>query len=136
VRHCYVEWVTEAVASGARRQPACDELGITLLTLQRWTQEDTMKADGRTTTLGPKPVNALSDAERQAILALCNSVAYAHLPPSQIVPRLADEGRYLASERTLYRVPPTSSIAAAAVSVLRTIRRHVNRPGNRGGCWV
>lgn len=104
MRHCYVEWVTEAVASGARREPACDELGITLRTLQRWTREDTMKADGRTTTLRPKPVNALSDAERQAILALCNRVAYAHLPPSQIVPRLADEGRYLASERTLYRV--------------------------------
>lgn len=108
VRHCYVEWITEAVASGARRQPACDELGITLRTLQRWTQEDTMKADGRTTTLRPKPVNALSDEERQAILALCNSVEYAHLPPSQIVPRLADEGRYLASERTLYRVLHTA----------------------------
>jgi hypothetical protein len=27
------------------------------------------------------------------------------LPPSQIVPRLADQGRYLASESTVYRVP-------------------------------
>jgi putative transposase len=92
------------VVAGARKQSACEELGITLRTVQRWTKEDTMKADGRTTTVRPTPANALSDEERQAILTLCNSVEYAHLPPSQIVPRLADEGRYLASERTLYRM--------------------------------
>lgn len=92
------------MVAGARKQSACSELGMTLRTVQRWTKEDTMKADGRTTTVRPTPTNALSDEERQAILTLCNSVEYAHLPPSQIVPRLADEGRYLASERTLYRV--------------------------------
>lgn len=90
--------------AGARKKPACDELGITLRTLQRWTQEDTLKADGRTTTVRPRPANALSEIEREAILTLCNSPDYAHLPPSQIVPRLADEGRYLASERTMYRL--------------------------------
>jgi putative transposase len=37
-------------------------------------------------------------------VTLCNSPEYAHLPPSQIVLRLADQGRYLASEATLYRV--------------------------------
>ncbi|WP_237249835.1 IS630 family transposase, partial [Pseudomonas syringae] len=40
----------------------------------------------------------------QAIITLCNSPEYAHLPPSQIVPRLADQGCYLASEATFYRV--------------------------------
>ncbi len=63
-----------------------------------------MRADGRTTTVRPVPSNALSEFERQAIVALCNSKAYAHLPPSQIVPQLADEGRYMASEATFYRV--------------------------------
>ncbi len=43
-------------------------------------------------------------AERQAIVTLCNSPQYAHLPPSQIVPRLADQACYLASESTFYRV--------------------------------
>ena len=37
-------------------------------------------------------------------MTLCNSKAYAHLPPSQIVSKLADGGRYVASEATFYRV--------------------------------
>jgi transposase InsO family protein len=37
-------------------------------------------------------------------MALMNSPAYRDLAPSQIVPRLADEGRYVASESTLYRL--------------------------------
>ena len=35
---------------------------------------------------------------------MANSAEFGHLPPSQIVPRLADQGRYLASESTFYRV--------------------------------
>ncbi len=83
---------------------ACEELGLTLRTLQRWTQELTLKADGRTTVQRPTPANALSQTERQAVLAACNRPEYADLPPSQIVPRLADQDVYLASESTFYRV--------------------------------
>jgi transposase InsO family protein len=43
-------------------------------------------------------------SEREAILEVCASEAYASLPPSQIVPQLADTGVYLASESTMYRV--------------------------------
>ncbi|PRW83107.1 IS3 family transposase, partial [Pseudomonas fragi] len=58
----------------------------------------------RTIVTRPTPRNALSEVERQTIVTLCNSPEYAHLPPSQIVPRLADQGRYVASEATFYRV--------------------------------
>ena len=92
------------MAAGARKTVACDELGISLRTLQRWTKEDVMRADARTTTQRPTPHNALSLAERDAILAVCNSPEHAHLPPSQIVPRLADQGEYIASESSFYRV--------------------------------
>ena len=34
----------------------------------------------------------------------CNSPPFASLPPSQIVPKLADEGVYIASESSMYRV--------------------------------
>ncbi|KUJ88315.1 MAG: integrase catalytic subunit [Halomonas sp. 54_146] len=104
VRQNYVEWLTEAITNGARKKPACGELGISLRTFQRWTQENTMKPDGRTTAIRPVPANALTKAERQAILELCNSEEFAHLPPSQIVPRLADQGRYVGSESSFYRV--------------------------------
>ncbi|SDE69375.1 putative transposase [Desulfuromonas thiophila] len=83
---------------------ACKELGVSLRTLQRWREVAIIRADARTTTERPVPRNALSPVERDAILAVCNSPEYAHLPPSQIVPRLADAGRYLASESTFYRV--------------------------------
>ncbi|SDE66184.1 Transposase InsO and inactivated derivatives [Belnapia rosea] len=38
------------------------------------------------------------------MLDTCNSPAFESLPPSQIVPRLADEGRYIASEASFYRI--------------------------------
>ncbi|MEZ0374812.1 MAG: DDE-type integrase/transposase/recombinase, partial [Candidatus Sericytochromatia bacterium] len=52
----------------------------------------------------PVPKNQLAQKERQQVLQVCNAPEYASLPPSQIVPKLADEGIYLASESTFYRV--------------------------------
>ncbi len=46
----------------------------------------------------------MRDNERQAILALVNQPAFANQPPGQIVPALADQGIYLGSEATCYRV--------------------------------
>ena len=46
------------------------------------------------------PNNRLSTLERQRLLAIANSDEFGHLPPSQIVPRLADRGQYVASEST------------------------------------
>src|SRR3546814_17077945 len=51
-----------------------------------------------------QPANRYSELERQRILSVLNSEEYGHLPPSQIVPRLADRGEYLASESTMYRL--------------------------------
>jgi transposase InsO family protein len=38
------------------------------------------------------------------LLSVMTSARYGHLPPKQLVPRLADEGTYLASESTMYRL--------------------------------
>lgn len=48
-------------------------MGVPLRTLQRWTEEKVMHADGRTTTERPVPRNALNQAEREVILSVCNS---------------------------------------------------------------
>jgi putative transposase len=55
---------------------------------------------------GPKttPGNKLSDAERQRVLDIVNSPEYRSLSPKQIVPRLADQGTYIASESSIYRI--------------------------------
>lgn len=99
-----VEWINEAVTSGARKERACSELGLSIRTLQRWVEGEHVKADQRPLIERQTPRNKLSEAERTHILAVCNQPEYSSLPPSQIVPRLADEGQYLASESTFYRL--------------------------------
>ncbi len=94
--------VDEAVEAGARQEEACGVLQIRSRTLQRWRRAG-VGDDGRR---GPKsePVNKLSEDERQRALAVVNTKEYRDLGPHQIVPRLADQGIYLASESTLYRL--------------------------------
>ena len=94
--------IDEAVAAGARQHKACEVVGITGRSLRRWRNADTL-ADGRKGALRPCS-HALSEIDKAAILEVCNQPEYQSLPPSQIVPRLADQGVYLASESTLYRV--------------------------------
>ena len=96
--------IDQAKAAGARRTPACTELGIDVRTCRRWRAKVGTPEDRRPTAPRPVPSNALSEAERQAVLDVCNSQAFESLPPSQIVPRLADQGRYLASEASFYRI--------------------------------
>ena len=102
-REQIVQWVEEANAAGARRKKACELLGIAPRSLQRWCQDDELRADARLTR-SDVPANKLSDEERQQILAVASSAEFANLPPSQIVPQLADLGEYIASESTFYRV--------------------------------
>ncbi len=94
--------IDEAVATGARLEKACKLLGLTSRTLQRWKAAG-IGDDGRA---GPKgtPGNKLSEHERARIIEVANSPEYRDLSPKQIVPRLADEGIYLASESTFFRV--------------------------------
>jgi putative transposase len=98
-------FIDEACAAGARLKPACEAVGLSVRTLQRWRAEDGIKADARAPAAQARtPANRLSEAERAAILAVCNHPEFADRPPSQIVPLLADQGRYIASEASFYRV--------------------------------
>ncbi len=88
--------------AGAREAKACEVLGISARTFQRWRSQKI----GEDRRSGPKttPANKLSAAERRKLLKTVNSPEFQDLPPKQIVPLLADKGRYLASESTIYRV--------------------------------
>jgi putative transposase len=103
-RQTAVTLINEAVTAGARRAKACAELEISDRTLRRWTKDGQVHADQRPFVPRPEPANKLSAVERTAVLAVCNSEEFASLPPSQIVPKLADQGRYLASESSFYRI--------------------------------
>jgi len=99
-----VELIEEAADAGASTQKACEELEISLRTYRRWTEGKEVKADGRPDAERPEPANKLRPRERQQILETCNEEQYQSLPPSQIVPALADKDRYIASESSFYRV--------------------------------
>lgn len=97
--------IDEACTSGARLQAACAELELTPRTVQRWRQGGSTKVDGRQQAAQERePANKLTPQERERILAVCNQPEFTHLPPNQIVPELADQGIYLASESSFYRV--------------------------------
>lgn len=95
--------LNESMAAGARQSQACEVLGLSERTLQRWQAGGTVRCDQRPLR-EYQPPHKLTEIERAEVLAVANSDEFGHLPPSQIVPRLADQGCYLASESTFYRV--------------------------------
>lgn len=94
--------ITEAQEAGARQCKACEIVGISTKTLQRWQQQSNQE-DGRINAIH-NPSNKLTEPERQRVIEVANEPEYANLPPSRIVPTLADKGVYIASESTFYRV--------------------------------
>jgi putative transposase len=97
-----ITMIAHAVACGARQSTACSIVGLSLRTVQRWKLAGSLE-DGRITRV-QQPSNALTAPEREQILEIANSAEFGQLPPSQIVPRLADRGIYIASESTFYRI--------------------------------
>lgn len=106
-RRKLITWVNEAVLSGARKVKAAGILGFSLRQIQRWEAEPD-KRDGRRGS-ARRVAHALSAEEKDAVLRIANSPEYCNLSPHRIVPLLADNGLYLASERTFYRVLAASN---------------------------
>jgi len=94
--------IKEATHSGARLEAALDVVGLSIRTFQRWKLQE----DGADRRRGPgtDPSNKLAPAERQNIIEIANSPAFRDISPKQIVPQLADQGTYVASESSFYRV--------------------------------
>lgn len=89
-----------AIKDGCRHAIACLDLEIDVKTYKRWKIDTEDKRRGPATT----PANKLHPEEVEAIVQVCTSKEYVDLPPSQIVPLLADKGTYLACESTFYKI--------------------------------
>jgi putative transposase len=97
--------IAQACAEGARFAPACALVGIAVRTLRRWQAGDGLtRGDRRPDAPRPVPSHALSDAERARIVEVANEPRFAATPPARIIPALADEGIYIASESSFHRV--------------------------------
>lgn len=104
-RQTLVAGIAAACAAGARLAPACSLAGIDLRTFQRWrTGDGQVRADHRPAAIRSRPLHTLSDAERARMVDLANEPRFASTPPARIVPALADEGIYVASESSFHRV--------------------------------
>jgi putative transposase len=139
-RQATVELINEAMSRGARQHSACAEVGITSRTLQRWSAaEGAVRCDARPTARRPTPANKLSEPERAQVLRVVNEPRFASLPPTQIVPRLADEGRYLASESTMYRIlreeQQLAHRSGSRAPIKRAPPRLCARAPNQLWCW-
>jgi putative transposase len=100
-----VNLIDEAVNAGASCYMASELLGISQRTYRRWSVGESPVADRRGEGAKKrKPSHALTEQEKQEILQVCNSAEHKSLPPTQIVPKLADQGVYIASEASFYRV--------------------------------
>jgi putative transposase len=104
-----VQQISEAQESGCRIDPACKIVGIDKRTFERWRKDPC--GDKR---CGPltAPANKLTDQERKEIVSVANSAKYRDKSPSQIVPALADDGLYIGSESSFYRVLKSEKLNA------------------------
>ena len=104
-RQSITAMIAQARREGARLKAACEVSGIDARTLQRWEANAGLhNGDGRPQAVRPVPAHALSALEREQILRIANEPRFAALPPARIVPTLADEGVYIASESSFSRV--------------------------------
>lgn len=133
--------IMNASKAGARLGKACALVGLSVRTLQRWQAEDGFAhGDRRPMAERPMPAHALTDEERAAVLDLANEPRFAAMPPSRIVPMLADEGTYLASESTFSRVLRASGQnshrgRARAPTKQRAPTTHVATAPRQVWCW-
>lgn len=77
--------------------PMCAAMGLSRATYYR-------HLTSRPRPARPTPTRALSAGERQAVLDVLHEPRFVDLAPAEVYATLLDEGRYLCSERTMYRI--------------------------------
>ena len=140
-RQRMARWIDEAHRDGARLDRACRIAGIEVRTLQRWKAGEGLRiGDCRPAAVRPKPLHALSEQERAAVLQVANEPRFAAMPPARIVPTLADEGVYLASESSFSRILRAAGQnlhrgRAKTPHARREPQTHVARAPRQVWCW-
>ena len=91
----------ESLAQTVGRAPACRALGIPRASFYRRLGE---KKQPSPPAPRPTPARALAPPEREAVLEQLHSERFQDKPPAQLYATLLDEGTYLCSIRTMYRL--------------------------------
>ena len=96
-----VSAINAAIAAGARVKAAFREVGISIQTYIRW--EQGLLDDARKGAVKVIP-RKLSPEEEETFYKVATEARFRELPPEQICATLLEEGTYLGSARTLYRI--------------------------------
>ena len=83
--------------------PLCEALGLPRASLYRRAHKGSSELPSNR-AVRPRATLALSEPERQEVLEVLHSEPFRDLPPTQVYPILLEEGRYLCSVRTMYRL--------------------------------
>ena len=92
---------TESLAQTVGRAPACRALGIPRASFYGGLGKEKQPASPAPR---PTPARALAPPERQAVLGQLHSERFQDKSPAQVYATLLDEGTYLCSIRTMYRI--------------------------------
>ncbi len=92
----------EAASDTMGTAAACDALGVARASVYRQRQP------ARPLAARPTPPRALDPVERQAVLEMLHSERFLDQAPAQVHATLLDEGTYLCSPRTMYRLLDTA----------------------------
>ena len=134
-----IELIDETKANGARETKACETLGINVRTLQRWRKAGAESKDQRLHAVRRAPSHKLTEEEIKIVLETVNQEEFQSLPPSQIVPILADRGIYIASESTFYRILRTNQMqnhrGKSKKSYIRPLSTHMATGPNQVWMW-
>jgi len=95
-----IEQTVEELTPLVGTRPACRALGASHATIYRRRRPPAP----RPARPRAVPARALSEPERAAVLAELHSERFVDCSPAQVWATLLDEGRYVASERTMYRL--------------------------------
>lgn len=96
-----IDLINEATENGACKDKACALLDISLRSLQRW--EKDRSSDKRKGAMKRVP-RKLPEVEQQKVINIACDKQFKDLTPYEIVAILAEQGQYIASERTFYRI--------------------------------
>ena len=105
----------QGLASTVGVAPACEALGVSRATFYRRQRPAPERQQPR-----PTPARALCGDEREHVLDVLASPRFVDRSPGEVVATLLDEGQYLCSERTMYRV----LAASQSVRERRNQREH------------
>ncbi len=112
--------LVEQLSPCTGKKAACEALLVPRATFYRYQSSKSCSESSRIHR--PVPPLALSSGERQTVIDVLHSEQFCDDAPHQVYAKLLDEGRYLCSIRTMYR------ILGAEHGCIKERRKQVQRP--------